>query len=397
MKQPLNKLLIISSLILTLSACGGGGGDEGEESSNNNSNYVPPNTSTVSGQFYHSTDTEKYFSTEDFPSYEQYGQNARHCYQSYNDYYFESEKTMVFGNPDLPESDFKQAATWVENNLASALTSMGISEQEFFDAKTSIRLGRLKEIRNWLYQKGYPNFSYPAEFDSWTNQQQNDWATKTTKDLTTDEVVNLTLNDPYTQYKTESDYKLEDKIYVWLHETTQPYGWGEGTAIGITIGAESIVVPDDINKLIQHELIHTIQYAISADFDGFKLPRWFSEGQAVYLSGMSVAKKVNHSAYDPTLVVYFSDEYGDSSLAYEHYGLAYQYINDANGQSSILAMMHDLQTLTHDYSIQLNSALKENHNYVEIFNAQIKQQNGNFLTVSEYRDNYHSLMTTYAN
>lgn len=395
MKRPLNKLLIISSLILTLSACGGG--DDSEESSNNNSNYLPPNISTVSGQFYHSTDTEKYFSTEDFPSYEQYGQNARHCYQSYNDYYFESEKTMVFGNPDLPESDFKQAATWVENNLASALTSMGISEQEFFDAKTSIRLGRLKEIRNWLYQKGYPDFSYPAEFDNWTSQQQNDWATKTTKNLTTDEVVNLTENDPYTQYKTDSDYKLEDKIYVCLHENTQPYGWGEGTAIGITIGAESIVVPDNINKLIQHELIHTIQYALSADFDGFKLPRWFSEGQAVYLSGMSVAEKSNHNEYDPTLVVYFSDEYGDSSLAYQHYGLAYQYIKDSNDQPSIVTMMKNMGALSHDYSIQLNSELKENHNYVEVFNNHMKQQSGSSLTVSEYRDNYHSLMTTYAN
>jgi hypothetical protein len=394
MKPSLNKLLVISSLLLTLSACGGG--DDGEETSNNNSNYVAPNTSTVSGQFYKSTDTGKYFSTEDFPSYEQYGQNARHCYQSYNDYYFESEKTMVFGNPALPESDFKQAATWVENNLASALTSMGVSEQEFFDAKSSIRLSRLKEIRNWLNQKGYPDFSYPAEFDSWTNQQQNDWATKTTKELTTDEVVNLTLSDPYTQ-KTEADIKLEDKIYVCLHENTQPYGWGEGTAIGITIGAESIVVPDNINKLIQHELIHTIQYAISADIDGFKLPRWFSEGQAVYLSGMNVANKANHSNYDPTLVVSYSDEYGDPALAYEHYGLAYQYLKETNTQPSILSMMKNLKALSYDYSIQLNAELDENHNYVEIFNAQIKQQNGNALKVSEYRDNYHSLMNSYAN
>jgi len=394
MKQPLIKLLITSSLILTLSACGGG--DDGEEKSNNNSNYVPPNTSTVSGQFYKSTDTGKYFSTEDFPTYEQYGQNARHCYQSYNDYYFESEKTMVFGNPELPDSDFKQAATWIENNLAPALASMGVTEQEFFDAKSSIRLSRLTEIRNWLKQKAYSNFSYPTEFDSWTSQQQNDWATQTTKNLAKNEVINLTLNDPYSQ-KSEAEIILEDKIYVCLHENTQPYGWGEGTAIGITIGAESIVVPNNINKLIQHELIHTVQHAISADFDGFKLPRWFSEGQAVYLSGMSVANKANHTEYDPTLVVYYSDEYGDSSLAYEHYGLAYQYIKDSNGQPSIVTMMKNMGALSHDYSIQLNSALKEDHNYVEIFNAHIKQQNGSVLTVSEYRDNYHSLMTSYAN
>ena len=142
MKRPLNKLLIISSLILTLSACGGG--DEGEESSNNNSNYVPPNTSTVSGQFYHSTDTEKFFSTEDFPSYEQYGQNARHCYQSYNDYYFESEKTMVFGNPDLPESDFKQAAT----GYTKKVTQTSLIQQSLIAGLTNNKMiGQQKPLK----------------------------------------------------------------------------------------------------------------------------------------------------------------------------------------------------------------------------------------------------------
>ncbi len=392
----MNKLISIigvSSVSIMLSACGGSSDDSPNE---NSSNYIPPSSSTVSGLFFNSSDTGKYFSTEGSPSYEQYGQNARHCYQSYNDYYFESKKTMVFGNPDLPDSDFKQAATWVENNLASALTAMGISEHEFFDAKSSVRISRLKEIRSFLSQKAYPYFAYPTEFDTWTSEQQNAWATRTTKNLTKNEIINLTLNDPFSQ-KSEAEIILEDKIYVCLHENTQPYGWGEGTAIGITIGAESIVVPDNINKLIQHELIHTIQHAISADIDGFKLPRWFSEGQAVYLSGMSVAKKSNHNKYDPTLVVSFYDEYSDPSLSYEHYGLAYQYLNDANSQPSILAMMKDLKVRTFDFSLQLNSELDENHNYVEAFNIHINQQNGNSLSVNEYRDNYHSLMSSYVN
>lgn len=386
MKQPLNKPLVISSLILTLSACGGS--EHGEQS---------PNTSTVSGQFYHSTDTGKFFSTEEFPSYEQYGGNARHCYQSYNDYYFESEKTMVFGNPKLPESDFKQAATWVENNLASALTSMGISEQEFFSLRTNIRIDARKNLRNLFRYKSIDNFTYPDGYDSWEEQQVFDWATNKVKGLSDNEIESILLSSFDYKYQSKQDFVIEQKIYVCLHEKTNDWGWGEGTPIGITIGAESIATPNDVNKLIQHELIHTIQHAISADIDGSKLPHWFSEGQAVYLSGMSVAKKTNHNEYDPTLVVYFSDQYGDSSLAYKHYGLAYQYIKDSNGQPSIVTMMKKMKTLTHDYSIQLNSELKENHNYVEIFNAQIQQQNGNSLTVTEYRDNYHSLMTTYAN
>ncbi|GAA6172041.1 hypothetical protein NBRC116592_17110 [Colwellia sp. KU-HH00111] len=393
MMKKLVSIIGVSSLSIMLAACG----DSSEENSNENSgNYIPPSSSVVSGQFFNSNETGKYFSSEKSPHFAQYGQNARHCYQNYNDYYFESDKTMVFGNPDLPPSDFKQAASWVENNFASALTSMGISEQEFFEQRTNITFFALRNLRAWLYWRDINNFTYPNEFEQWNDSQKYDWATKTVKSMSTDDAVNLILSSDL-HYSSREELIIEDKIYVCLHENNQPWGWGEGTAMGITIGAESIVTPNNVDKIIQHELIHTIQNVLSTDFDGFKLPRWFSEGQAVYLSGMSVAKKADHNEYDPTLVVYYSDEYGDISLAYEHYALAYQYIKDVNSQTTIITMMKNLKTLTFDYSIQLNSELDEDHNYVEVFNNHMKQQNGSPLTVTEYRDNYHSLMSSYAN
>jgi hypothetical protein len=396
MKLINKNMFIILTTIITLSACGGGA-DEGTKQTNNSnsSNVNNGDSATITGQFLSSHDTGKFYSTEGMPSYQQYGKNAKHCYQNYNDYYFETDKTMVFGNQNLPESDFKQAASWVETNLNSALIAMGISESEYFNARYRVRLAGLKHIRNRLNYKEYDSFTYPNEFDNWNNEQQVDWATKTAKSINSEEAVNLLINDPYSPYQTASEAVLEDKIYVCLHENSNPYGWGEGNLVGITIGAASITVPNDVDKLIQHELIHTIQQALTANFEEFGLPRWFSEGQAVALSGMNIANKTNHNEYDPTLVVSYYDEYGDPSSAYEHYGLAYQYLKDANGQSVILKMMKDIKILTYDYSSQLNSELNEYHGYVEVFDAQMKQSNGNHLSVKEYRDNYHSIMSEY--
>ncbi len=393
MKFFTNNLLISLAVIITLSACGGRG-DEGspQTSHSNKNNDGNDNNITISGSFNSSYDTGKFFSTEQMPSYQQYGRNAKHCYQSFNDYYFETENTMVFGNPDLPDTDFKQAAQWVENNFNAALTAMGISKAEYFSNRYSIRLEGLKHIRNQLSSRYYNTFDYPNNFDALTYDQQIDWATKSAKQLSKRKAVDLLINDPYSPFQTESQAVLEDKVYVCLHEKNTSNGWGEGSLVGITIGAPSITTPHDVEKIIQHELIHTIQHALTSNFEGLGLPRWYSEGQAVLLSGMDVAKKSDHNEYDPTLVVSYYDEVGDQAIAYSHYGLAYQYLKDANGQTSIVNMMKGMKNITYDYSKQLNSPLEEYHGYVEIFNNSMKQKNGSELTVQEYRDDYHYLL-----
>jgi hypothetical protein len=393
----LNKNIFITlTTIITLSACGGGDESHTQNNNSNSSNVGNANSATISGQFFSSHDTGKFFSTEDYPSYNQYGKNARHCYQSYNDYYFESEETMVFGNPNLPENDFKQAAAWVENNFSSVLTSMGVSEQAFFLQRTNIRIDARKHLRNLLENKSISSVTYPDGFDFWLDHQVFDWATKTVKNLSNTEIQNALLNSSQSRYQSKQDFVVQEKIYVCLHEKTSDWGFGEGTPLGINIGAESIHKPNDINKLIHHELIHTVQLVLSSDLDGNKLSKWLKEGQAVYLSDMDIAKRSDHNQYDPTLIVYSMDQTGDPSLAYKHYGLAYKYLVDANG-TSILAMMKNMKALSLDHTLQLNSILNEDHNYVEAFNSHMKQQNGSSLTVSEYREDYHALMSAYAN
>ncbi|XQW86275.1 hypothetical protein ACOYR1_05985 [Thalassotalea piscium] len=393
MKLFTNNLLFSLTAIITLSACGGGGDESSSKASN--SNTGSSNNITIAGSFKSAHDTGKFYSTEQMPSYQQYGENARHCYQSFNDYYFETENTLIFGNPDLPESDFKQAAQWVESNLNSALSAMAISKGEYFSNRYGIRLDGLKHIRNQLSSKYYDNYNYPSNFATLTYEQQIDWATKTAKSLTNKEAAELLINDPYSPFQTEEQALLQDKVYVCLHEKSTSNGWGEGSLIGISIGAPSIATPHDVEKLIQHELIHTIQHALTASFEGIGLPHWFTEGQAVALSGMKVANKSTHNEYDPTLVVNYHDQFGEQATAYNHYGLAYQYLKDANGQSTIVQMQKEIKNITYDFSKQLNSSLKEYHGYVEVFDRTMKQKNGNILTVFEYRDYYHSLLDVY--
>jgi len=395
MKLLTKNTLLTLTTVIALSACGGDG-DKSTSPTNSNSNTSGnSSTPTISGQFLSSHDTGKFFSTELYPSYQQYGRNAKHCYQSYNNYYFESENTMVFGNPDLPESDFKLAAQWAENNFNAALAAMGITKTDYFSNRYSVRLEGLKYIRNQLSSRYYDTIDYPNNFDALTYEQQVDWATTTTKSLTKKEAVELLVNDFYAPFQTETQAVLEDKVYVCLHEKNTTNGWGEGSLSGITIGAPSLAIPHEVNKIITHELIHTIQHALSANFEGLGLPRWYTEGQAVLISGMDVAKKSDHSEYDPTLVVSYYDEVGDQSKAYGHYGLAYSYLKDSNSQATIIQMMKDMKNITYNFSTQNNSSLQEYHGYVEVFDRSMKQKNGSMLTVHEYRGDYHSLLSSY--
>jgi hypothetical protein len=271
---------------------------------------------------------------------------------------------------------------------------MGLSKSEYFSNRYNVRLEGLKHIRNQLSYKYYDTINYPSNFDALTYEEQIDWSTKTAKGLSKTEAVDLLINDPYSPFQTETQATLEDKVYVCLHEKNTTNGWGEGSLVGITIGAPSITTPHDVEKLIKHELIHTIQHALTNNFEGLGLPRWFSEGQAVLLSEMEIAKKSAHNEYDPTLVVDYYDEVGDQATAYAHYGLAFSYLTDANTQSAITLMMKEIKGVTYDFSKQLNLSLEEYHGYVEVFDKSMKQKSGSQLTVQQYRDDYHSLIIT---
>lgn len=381
-------LLLLATL--TLTACGG------SESSN-------PAPVAINGEFKNSHETGIFYSpiiggnTFDY----NYGINSMDCQSSYRDYYFESDNALVFGNPDLPEEDFQVAAGWIESEFATALSAMEMTKAEYYAARTNVNMAareKLKQMLSYLTTPGqsYGRFTFPDHLDRFSSAEQtNAWQIRTVQQASFDDIAATLLADSFTGYTSENEIRLQDKIYVCIHEPENLAGWGEGHLAGINIGAHSLIQPYDTAKIIVHELIHSMQFALAANTEGLRLPRWFSEGQAVYLSKMRVADKSKYAEFDPTEVVFFSDEMGDTGLAYRHYGLAYQYVHEANGLDNVKEMM--LRVKNDSYKMHASSQhYKENPNYIQAFDVTMVDMNQQPLTVEQYRTNYHSYLSDYA-
>lgn len=330
-----------------------------------------------------------------------FGINSELCQSTYRDRYYETENALVFGDPKLANGDFFAAAGWVESSFSVALAAMAITKAEYYAARTNVSLTARQKLRqglSTLNQAGqrYGSFVYPATFDQNTDYATvSAWLTATAQQANLDQVAQTLIADPYSGYTSVEQIRLQNKIYVCIHDSGSDIGWGEGHLAGINIGAYSKGVPYSVNQLIVHELVHSMQYALSAGIEGLSLPRWFSEGQAVYLSGQNRAAASQHTEYDPTKVINFFDEYGDPGIAYKHYGLAYQYVQEANGIANIKAMMNKVKT---DKQVPVFPSVTqlENANYIKAFDALMVDINKKPLTVEQYRTNYHSYLNDFA-
>lgn len=400
----IRKLILASMTSMILSACGGGGSDagttEGRVTGNGNSGGAPVN---AEGIFKSSYDTNVFFSPDaGFNStYDGFlGQNSKGCIESYNDYYYETENTLIFGNPDLREADFKQAATWIEKNFNESLAVMGITKKQYFSARGNIRLKAISHLGLSLSgltgDEPYGAFTLLTvdERGMYSQMERQDRAYKMLVSASSEDLKGTLLDGKtYENYESEWQFILEDKIYVCLHENTNSWGWGEGHSAGITIGAPSVYTPKNVEQLIKHELIHAIQWALGGFYNGMAFPRWFTEGQAVYLSGMEVAKKSEHAEFDPTRVLSYWDETGDPSIGYKHYALAYQYLAEANGHSAILNMMKQSKLYFSTNTLEG----EEQEAYTKAFNESMVKMDDSQLTAEDFRINYQSIMNDYAN
>jgi len=384
-----NILLLVGALVLT--GCGGGESGDGSE----------PSPLANKGNFQNSYETGVFFSHNGNGTDYNFGINSELCQSSYRDRYYETENTLIFGNPNLPDEDFFIAADWVESALDTALAAMEISKAEYYAARTEVSLTARQQLRqglSYLSESGqrYGSFTYPNNFDQFTDDETiTAWQVHSAQQASFTDVATTLVADSHSGYTSADEIRLENKIYVCLHENNFAAGWGEGHLAGINIGANSVYKPNNTAQIIVHELVHSLQYALTANVEGLRLPRWFSEGQAVYLSKMNVADKSNHNEYAPTAVVDFSDEVGDPGLAYQHYGLAYQYLQAANGLSTIKTMMQRVKS--DDYKAQADSTfVNENANYIQAFDALMLDINQTPLTVADYRIHYHSYLSDYA-
>ncbi|MEG3765374.1 hypothetical protein [Alteromonas sp. 14N.309.X.WAT.G.H12] len=378
--------------------------------SDNDTSSVP----SVPGSFKFSDDTGVYYSPDMNGTYdaESLGTLALSCEENRTQYY-ETENVYVFGNPDLPDSDFETAANWVENYFQDALDVMGITKEEFYAERTHARfLARNRFFEGLIDLKddsssSYGEFTLPTEILETSdtedfNFNRYEWAV-TLATYTDAQTVIDTVIEEELDFDEYSSLNIDDKIYVCLHEEDNDSYWGEGTYAGIVIAAPSVNPPSDADELITHELIHTIQTVFTMDASLVQpLPRWWLEGQATYLSGMGTVAKKKHNEYDPTLVIYSFDEtYVDN--AYGHYALAYQYLEEANGRETLVNFMSELKALvtnvySDEYPWDIDEYLAtENYQFTNLFNATMVDMDGNPLTVEQWRNNYHSYIDDWSN
>jgi hypothetical protein len=411
------KALSLSVLALVLTACGGSGSSDSGTGSNNTgtgNNGGSSNNgsgSYVSGQFKNSGDTGEYYIKSDLNSgfvEQEFGSLARKCVTDNNDYYFESDRTMVFGSRSLDKDTFKRVATLVEDNLDGALSLMSMTYSELIEERSSIATFAIRHVRTALPIMDF--YGKPDNYDDMSSHEQMLWGLMYFDSLSKADQVNFAIEAGKELGMTyeQKDVLYKDKVYVCLNESGSTTNVGEGNRIGLSLSVPVLFNISGLDELVTHELIHTAQYALVRSLEGGILPKWFVEGQAVYLSGQSIAQHSDHSLVTvPNYVSSFDQEHDlDIGELYRHYGLAYKYLQDANGTQKMKQLLgavnennivYHTNELPYDYNFNTN-AVNTTHStaFIVAFDeVNMLKKNSDSLIMNDWVHNYHTVMETH--
>jgi hypothetical protein len=383
---------ILSLLVLLLAGCGS---DVGSDTST-----VSVSGDYVAGEFKSAFDTDLYFTDDQLLS------SGGSCLNENNYNYFESANTLVYGSPSLPDSDFKYAATMVENNFAKALNLMGLSKAEFDTYRPKYSPVVVNNMVGFL--DGYEDtegvdqdvagidsdFVAPVGWDAMdTNTRRSIihgyWNV----------ISNEKQSEFVAMFKNIYNFDLDnrkivpDKIVVCLDENRDEELYGIGSILGMIIPPNSMVSRSDAEQVVLHELIHTIQSNVGTPAAGGVMDAWFLEGQATFLAGQNMATSA--SGYYPLDVVHFLDSDGafqrDLGLAYKHFAKAYSYIDKNSGKDSALNLLIDVRNYS-GTGTQYVGYGESSDRFADAFDANMLKKDGSQLTIEDFRGNYQYIM-----
>lgn len=151
--------------------------------------------------------------------------------------------------------------------------------------------------------------------------------------------------------------------------------------------------PYDAGQIFTHDLAHYVQENLSRyNADHTLLPLWFAEGQAAVVADEPIASAYQHYDYDPLWDV-TRDDAGNASYRYEHYALAYRYLEKANGALTMTLLLDLVQFMDWkgDYRGVISSG--ESRAFVEAFDAvELVDHRGRYLSFARFRSEYHELL-----
>lgn len=416
------KTLFVALASLSVIACGDGGGSDG---GNDRKTSISP-SSYVEGEFKSSLDTNWTF----FKENQDYSDLAS-CRFDNTERYYESEHVIVLGSSKLPEEDFKWGATLGEKALKNALFNFKISYNDYLEQKSGITAAAATQLLNHL--SSVVDFYSPDEaivginnlrplFEKYFNGVNGavDWAL-IENDLVNDTIVEsgnykfpITFNnalqsltkanqvafynefisiiDNYLGFSENITIQNPEKMIVCLDPKRTDIGWGEGKRSGFEVSSLSGTQRSDDIQIATHEAIHHLQIVFTDPISGsIGLERWFAEGQAVAMSGMSVTHG-NHGRHTLNVKNFndISSVYSDSSLEYRDYGQAYNWFSKKFGEDSYKSMFSDIRNNSdkevYDFSSQRYRAFEEAFNNLEEMSDQCSYDCG--FTLEEYRQDY---------
>lgn len=398
-KTVIGKKLVLAIIVSgALAACGGGSDDAGTGTGSGTGSGA---SSYVTGAFKNATETGDFFNKKDIfiGDTDFHGFLSESC-KVQNDYYFESDRVQVYGERGLPEEDFKKVATWVEAGFNAAAAKMATSFDEVMNSRQNLHARYVPLAVFAVQAQRATGIEYPANFKSLDSEDRERFAIKYVSSTSYQHRVDIALEELMKNGKSlkENDVSYGKKIRVCLHKnSTNSFQYGEAIFNGMNIAAPSISTPKGYQQIVEHEMVHMIQLALSHSNNPNVLSRWFSEGQAVYLSGQEIAAHKDHYALDTPRFRFFSDESGRNPTdLYKHYGLAYKYIHDANGIAPIKKMLQSLKHTNH-LSVRLEPGYESIGTDMPIFlmawdDAGLKTKDGEPLKLSRWIRDYHVVM-----
>ncbi|PAJ75723.1 hypothetical protein CJF42_03575 [Pseudoalteromonas sp. NBT06-2] len=402
----MSKYLIVSILSLFLVACGGGGSDSDSGSNGSANNGGNSGGMTyVTGEF-KSADITGLYAPSDPSAFGDFGE----CHSTFNRHYFESANAMVYGDPSLPDDDYKHAASLVEGQLQTAYSKTGFSEAEFKELRPaySVEVQRLTIIdylvMHYVQTDGEldelditdvdSEFSAPENWNELEDNERVPLVTSYWNSISKDKQTEF-----IQQYEALYNFDLvghntiPEKVVVCLDARMNSSMWGQGTLLGMNIAPNSVAGRSDSDQVVLHELIHWIQLNVSTPVEPTIQihGRWFIEGMATYLAGQQVAKEV--SGFYPVNVVTHEDEnanFNDPGVAYGHYSKAFSYLYENSGPERIKELLLKMRYSTEVDRYAFSGESSNRFSYA--FDEFMLKKNGERLMLEEFRNNYHSLV-----
>jgi hypothetical protein len=394
--------VILSLFIFSLTGCGGGG-DDSDGDSDSGGAVDNGNITYVAGEFKTAYDSSDRYPADPVLS----GLGAGECMYQHGDNYFESANTLIYGDPSLPDTDFKYAATMIENNFGKALNLMGLNRAQFDKYRPLYATNVSRNMISFLdwhedldgNERDITNidsdFVGPAGWSEMQSRSRLSVIRGYWNGISNEKQGELIAiyNQRYS-YDLTDGYNIPRKIVVCLDTSRDKVLYGQGSILGMNIAPNSKSGRSDAEQVILHELIHTIQMNVSTPVDANSVNDvWFMEGQASFLAGQKVAASVGD--FRPVDVVHFADVdtvfQGNLGVAYENYAKAYSYIDAYSGKERALKLLLDVRNYQGDGENDTYYGVSGDR-FSEAFAANVLKKDGSELTIQDFRNNYQYIM-----